>query len=179
MLHWMCVSFPTALLSGRNISRMSDQYQFNDEETLLLEAVFAYNTHPTREKKRQLAKTLVVQEKKIVNWFLHKRYRMSCNRKMPLTRCSKCKCIAIFLLSSTAIRWILHVRWIYIKSTVSLKLVVFYLHVLHTCNQESSKVKRNSSVWNGNNRVIVMALKESDQWMPFVKKYTLLMIYLP
>ena len=54
---------------------MSDEYTFNDDENLLLEAVFTYNRHPTREKQLELARRVGVHEKNVFRWFRYNRKR--------------------------------------------------------------------------------------------------------
>ena len=56
--------------------RFSDRYRFTDDEKLLLETVLTYNPYPNRETTRELAKKLAVNEKKVVNWFSHRRFAL-------------------------------------------------------------------------------------------------------
>ena len=55
---------------------MSNSYRFVDDEKVMLEAVFVYNPTPNRATIQQLADKLAVSEKKVYNWFIHRRTRV-------------------------------------------------------------------------------------------------------
>ena len=67
---------------------MSGGYRFTDDEALLLEVVFSYNLYPNRATRQELADKLAVSEKKIRNWFIHKRSKI----KREKTRSKELQC---------------------------------------------------------------------------------------
>ena len=55
---------------------MSNGYRFLDDEKVMLEAVFVYNPTPNRARMQELADKLAVSEKKVYNWFMHRRSKV-------------------------------------------------------------------------------------------------------
>ena len=55
---------------------MTYGYRLNDDEKLLLEAVFTYNKYPNSATLQDLAKKLAVNERKVRNWFVAKRIKL-------------------------------------------------------------------------------------------------------
>ena len=58
---------------------MSDGYRFVDDEKAMLEAVFVHNPTPNLATMQELADKLAVSQKKVYNWFIHRRAKVEHN----------------------------------------------------------------------------------------------------